>query len=86
VEEMQLDLTTVAAIWMGGLVLLVPLIGLTLRFGFVPFLESLARVRAAWARDPASVDTAERLGDVEARLGELCRDVERLAEREAATY
>jgi hypothetical protein len=82
---MQLDLTTVAAIWTGGLVLLVPLLGLTLRYGLAPFLESLARARAVWsAEDPGA--TAERLRGVEARLGDLSRAVERLAEREAARY
>lgn len=45
----DVDITTVVAIWMGGLILLVPLAGLTARFALKPVLDAVAGVRRAGA-------------------------------------
>lgn len=75
--DLNVDLTSIAAIWMGGSVLLVPLAGLTARFGIMPLLDSVARLRAA-GRAGEAPDT--RLEALERRLAELARAVDRLAE------
>ena len=55
--DFNVDLTLLSAIWMGGSVLLVPLAGLTARFGIAPLLDSGARVRTAGRRGGAALDT-----------------------------
>jgi hypothetical protein len=41
----HLDLTMLAAIWMASAVVMVPLLGLTIRFAIVPLLEAITRAR-----------------------------------------
>lgn len=47
---MDISLTTVAAIWMIGSLAMVPVLGVTIRFAIVPFLNSVARLRSVDAR------------------------------------
>lgn len=77
-QDLNLDLTSIAAIWMGGSVLMVALAGLTARFGLVPLLDSVARLRAAGRAQAAAPDA--RLEALERRLAELARAVDRAAE------
>lgn len=77
-QEFNVDLTMIAAIWMGAALLMVPLVGLTARFGFKPLLDSVARMRAS---DRATRDQAEqdaRYAALERRVRELTRAVDRL--------
>ncbi len=76
---LNVDLTLITAIWMGGSVLLVPLAGLTARFGLKPLLESVARVRAAGREAQGGAEAQARFDALEARLAELAAAVERLA-------
>lgn len=62
-EGMHIDVTEVAAIWMGGLLLLVPLLGLTLRFAVKPLLDSVARLREAGA-----AAASEAISELDLRL------------------
>jgi hypothetical protein len=78
VEGMHIDITTVVAIWMGGAILLVPLLALLLRFGLPPVLEAVAELRRARVSQHAE----ERLARMESRLTRLTEAVERLAEAE----
>ncbi|HEX2091768.1 MAG TPA: hypothetical protein VHG28_05165 [Longimicrobiaceae bacterium] len=78
-DALNVDLTMIAAIWMGGCVLLVPLAGLTARFAFKPLLESVARIRAAGRETDPGVEA--RLEALEQRLSDLVRAVEDAAER-----
>jgi hypothetical protein len=80
VEGMHIDITTVVAIWMGGAILLVPLLALALRFGLPPVLEAVAELRRARVDRPAE----ERMARMEARLARLAEVVERLAAAERA--
>jgi len=73
----DVDLTVLAALWMGGCVLLVPLAGLTARFGLKPVLDSVARLRAAGRGDSAALE--RRFEVLERGLDELTRAVDRLA-------
>ena len=41
----QIDLTTLAALWMACALVMVPVLGLTIRFAIVPLLEAITRAR-----------------------------------------
>jgi hypothetical protein len=86
VSYTDFDLATVVAIWMGGAILLVPLMALLARFGIAPVLDSIARIRAggSGARSGGSEARVEaRVAEMEARLRELKRAVEQLSTSEA---
>jgi membrane protein implicated in regulation of membrane protease activity len=68
VAGISVDLTAVAAIWMGGVLLLVPLIGLTLRYAVSPFIATIAGVRAAARQATADTSLRLRLEEMEERL------------------
>lgn len=75
VPAIEFDITTIAAIWMGGVIVLVPLIGLMARFGLAPVIDAVARMRGGG--ETGEVE-AERFRGLEARVVELARAVERL--------
>lgn len=84
VSYTDFGLATVVAIWMGGAILLVPLMALLARFGIAPVLDSIARIRGvgSGARSGGSEPSAEaRLAEVETRVEELKRAVERLSRK-----
>jgi len=85
VYGIDIDLTTIAAIWMGGVVLLVPLVGLVARFAVAPLLDSVARLRRAGSA-PADAELSERFDRLELELARLAGAVQRLSERETAGY
>jgi hypothetical protein len=76
--DLTLDLTSLAAIWMGGSILLVPLAGLTARWGLRPLVDSVARMRAAGA--PADAGLEARFAAMERRMEEMARAVDRIAD------
>lgn len=79
-DGIRIDLTVIAAIWMGGLVLLVPLTGLVARYAVVPLLESVGRLRR-----PRGVEDLEaRMDRIERRLEALLELAELEAGRRAA--
>jgi hypothetical protein len=66
------DITAVAAIWIGGVLLLVPLLALLLRFGVIPLIGTIAEFRRGRAEDQdllkARIDALEdRLRRIESR-------------------
>ena len=76
----NLSLANVLALWIVGAVLMVPLAGMTARWGLAPVLRAVARVRRA-----APDDLDELRGEVRA----LAASVDRLAAalaREPAPY
>lgn len=82
----EFDLATVVAIWMGGAILLVPLMAVLARFGIAPVLDSIARIRGVGssARSGGSEPSAEaRLAEMETRVEELKRAVEQLSRKQA---
>lgn len=82
--DLNVDLTAMLAIWIVGVLLLVPVAGLAARLGLKPVLDSVARVRAAGRADP---ELEERFAGVERQLravsGRLDRVAEALERREA---
>jgi membrane protein implicated in regulation of membrane protease activity len=73
---LEIDVTSVFAIWMGGVIILVPLLGLTLRYGVSPFLVVLAGVRGTSGRGGSGdAGVAVRLAQLEARLEAIEADV-----------
>lgn len=43
---LSIDLTVIVAIWIAGALLMVPVLGLTLRLAAPPIIEAMARARA----------------------------------------
>lgn len=76
--EIQALLQTVGVI----LVILIPVTGLTLRFGLKPFLKDLAEIRAAkqGVHIAPGDDQAQRLAQIEGQLESLESSVRRLTE------
>jgi membrane protein implicated in regulation of membrane protease activity len=64
----SVNLTAVAAIWMGGVLLLVPLIGLTLRYAVSPLIATIAGARAAARERAEEASLGHRLEEMEHRL------------------
>jgi hypothetical protein len=87
VPAIEFDFTTVVAIWMGGVIVLVPLIGLMARYGIAPVVEAVARMRASGA--VGGVDGAamgERFAALEERVTTLTRAVARLEAAESERH
>jgi hypothetical protein len=72
----SIDLATVLVLWITGAVLIFPLAGLAARFGVVPVLHAVARVRRPGADDE---ELDERLAGMEVELRALTAAVERLS-------
>ncbi|HYJ78070.1 MAG TPA: hypothetical protein VEW03_00510 [Longimicrobiaceae bacterium] len=76
-DALNVDVTAMLAIWIAGVLLLVPVLGLAARLGLRPVLDSVARVRAAGRADP---EAEERLTGLEDQFRALAGAVERLTE------
>lgn len=77
----EFDFATVVAIWMVGVIVLVPLLGLMARYGIAPVIEAVARMRAAGPAACGGADGEamdERLARLEERVMMLTRAVARL--------
>jgi hypothetical protein len=70
-EILQVDVTKIVSIWMGGLILLVPLIGLSARIGIKPILDSVARMREAR-------NVAEPIEELELRFSRVEQQLQHL--------
>ena len=79
----DIDFTTLVVIWVIGAVVMVPLVGLTIRFAMVPLLDSIARVRRAGLRSRRDTILHARLSAMESRLDDLVRLAQQRSEREA---
>ncbi|MGH7500835.1 MAG: hypothetical protein ACREL7_03675 [Longimicrobiales bacterium] len=80
---LPIDLTALAGIFFGSLMVLIPIAGVTARFAMKPIVESLARLRESGAKNEA-VDMLERRmalleQEVQAITG-MREDVSRLIE------
>lgn len=72
----SIDLATVLVLWITGAVLIFPLAGLAARFGLVPVLHAVARVRRPGHADD---ELDDRLAGMETELRTLTAAVERLS-------
>ena len=75
-EILQVDVTKIISIWMGGLILLIPLIGLSARIGIKPILDSVARMREARNTGESMEDLELRFSRVEMQLQHLTQLME----------
>lgn len=73
------DLSTVLVLWIAGAVMIFPLAGMAARFGLVPVLHAVARVRRPGAEEDEALE--ERLAGVEGQLRALTAAVERMGAR-----
>lgn len=75
-EGLHIDITAIAALWIGGMLLLIPIAGVTARFALKPLLESIARIREARSASRSTEEFELRFALVEQRLGRLTDTVE----------
>ncbi len=80
VPVLPIDLTSVLAVFMGMLVILIPIAGFTARFALKPVAEAMARMREAQgsARELGLVE--QRLSLLEQQMMSLESDVRRVEE------
>ena len=69
------DLPAVLGIFMGSLMVLIPVTGFTLRFALKPIAEAVARMREAESSDRATTLLEQRVALLEQQLGVLETDV-----------
>lgn len=79
-EVLPIDLTSLLAVFLGSLIVLTPIAGLTLRFALKPIVDALGR----WSEMRSSRDEVEllakRVAFLEQQLETLESTVQRLAE------
>jgi len=71
-QTLPIDLTAIIAIFMGSLMVLIPIAGFTARFAMRPIVESLARLRESGAK-------TEALDMLERRMALLEQEVQNVA-------
>lgn len=72
-----MDATSVALAWIAGAVLIVPLTGLTARFGLRPLVDAVARLRRAGSEDAVAEEMEERMAVLAAAVERLAEVVEK---------
>ncbi|MQA91993.1 MAG: hypothetical protein GEU90_17515 [Gemmatimonas sp.] len=70
-----IDLTAVAAIWIGGVLVLIPLTALLLRYGVIPLLEAVTEYRR---------HRADKSGELDRRMRVLEERLRKLESRQAS--
>jgi hypothetical protein len=71
-QTLPIDLTAIMGIFMGSLMVLIPIAGFTARFAMKPIVESLARLRESGAK-------TEALDMLERRMALLEQEVQNVA-------
>lgn len=79
---LPIDVTSVVAVFMGTLMVIIPIAGLTLRFAIKPIAEAVARVREADSTHREMSMMEQRVDLLERQLAALESDVHRLREVE----
>lgn len=77
---MTFDLATLALLWLGGSIVLLPLMILAIRFAVVPLVATILRPAGA---SRASSDSA-RIASLEEKVGRLALELDRLARATSA--
>lgn len=72
---MTFDLTTLALLWLGGSVVLLPLMILAIRFAVVPLVATILRPGGVGRAGPDS----DRIASLEEKVGRLAHELDRLA-------
>lgn len=70
---MNLDFNTIVILWLGGSVVLMPLMIVALRFAVIPLIEAILRPGETAAR----TSDRERIARLEQRLAQIVSEMER---------
>jgi hypothetical protein len=73
-------LIPIIAILIGGLVVLIPVAGITARFALKPIIEAISQLKSGASADQRTAYLEQRLSLVEEQLHALERDNQRLLE------
>jgi hypothetical protein len=77
---MPIDVTGVIAVFMGTLIVLIPVAGVTVRFALKPIAEAIARIRASQSASQEMSLMAQRLDLLERQLSGVESELHRLRE------
>lgn len=77
---LPVDLNAVLGIFLGSLIVLIPVAGLTARFALKPVVEAIARARGAQQSPQAVALLERRLTLLEQQLQQVDASVDRMAE------
>jgi hypothetical protein len=80
VPILPIDLTSVVAVVMGMLIILVPVAGLTLRFALKPIAEAMARIKEAQGAGREVAVMQQRIDLLERQLSGVESEMARLRE------
>lgn len=77
---MNFDLNTIVILWLGGSVVLMPLMIVALRFAVIPLIETILHPRDTAQR----LSDRERIAQLEQRLAQIVAEMERYGRTGAA--
>ncbi len=77
---MPIDVTSVIAVFMGTLIVLIPVAGVTIRFALKPIAEAIARIRESQGANQEMSIMAQRLDLMERQLSGVESELHRLRE------
>ncbi|MDX1396069.1 MAG: hypothetical protein R3195_16925 [Gemmatimonadota bacterium] len=81
VPVLPIDVTSVVAVVMGLMVVLIPVAGLTARFALKPIAEAVARMKEAQGTNRELQLVEQRLSLIEQQLSSLEREVRQIEEK-----
>ncbi|MDQ3606956.1 MAG: hypothetical protein M3418_12330 [Gemmatimonadota bacterium] len=76
-EFLRIDLPAIIAIIFGGMMLLIPIVGLTARVAVPPIIDAVARAWTPQSSSRALMSVEARLARLERRIEELVVEVHR---------
>lgn len=80
VPILPIDITSVIGVFMGTLIVLLPVAGLTARFALKPIAEAMAKVKEAQGADQRMAMMQQRIDLLEQQLAAMESDLHRLKE------
>ncbi len=77
---MPIDVTAVVSVFMGTLIVLIPVAGVTIRFALKPIAEAIARIKESQGANQEMSIMAQRLDLLERQLSGVESELHRLRE------
>jgi len=77
---MPIDLTAIVAVFMGTLIVLIPVAGVTLRFAIKPITEAIAKIKESQGSAQQMKLMQQRMELMEHQLGAMESDMHRVKE------
>lgn len=78
---LPIDITSIVAVVMGSMIVLIPIAGLTARFALKPIAEAVAKMRQAQGTTRELQLVEQRMGLLERQLSNLETDVKEIGDK-----